>query len=61
VTKDEVREAMVGACQRLGDGTVRYRAWKAEMDGVHALFDQLSADEKLAVDLEPLIAMNPNR
>jgi hypothetical protein len=61
VTKDEVREAMFAACERLGTGKVDRAAWKTEMAGVHKAFDQLSAEDQLAVDLEPLIMMNPDR
>lgn len=58
MTSDEVNEAMVAACQRLGDGYTR-RQWQREMAAVEAMYEQLSEDEKGFVDLEPIVMMDP--
>lgn len=61
MTKNEVRTEMVNACQRLAHsgGKVSKARWKREMDAIYALFDKLSEEDQRAVDLEPLVMMDP--
>ena len=62
MTADEVRAAMVEACERLtACGKVTAAKWKREMDAIYRAFESLDADDQGAVDLEPLVMMEPGR
>jgi hypothetical protein len=64
VTVDEVQTEMLAAIDRLqalrGERqTVSPAQWRREMDAVRRLADELSAEDRMELDLEPLAMMNP--
>ncbi len=58
MSSDEVNAAMVAACQRLdAKGSFTRAEWARENRSIVALYEQLSEEDRAAVDLEPLAMM----